>query len=196
MNLILDTLDALPRIRLDLLNRATLVENLKVVHAVIVASEPLLQEAIDRSTADLRDFYKQRLSEEREHSQWLKADLASVGAMPDSVNWWAAQVAGMQYYLIRHVSPQALLGYMAALECRPMTMGDVETLEAAHGKSLLRTVRYHAEHDIDHGADLLLFIERHEDLDRQLIIDNATRTTFLLNAALSGINREEYSHAV
>lgn len=145
---------------LELGSRAVFTENMLFMHALMVASEPLIEEAIRRPLdAALRSFYEEHLEEERDHASWLEDDLGSLGARPREVDWNAAQIAGTQYYLIRHVAPQALLGYMAALECRPMPLGVVEELEKVHGKNALRTLRYHATHDAEHAARLLGVIE-------------------------------------
>ena len=144
-----------------------------------------MEEAIKLSSGRLRSYYVEHLEEERNHSAWILDDLKSAKVTPPSVDWEAAQIAGIQYYLIYHVSPQALLGYIAALECRPASMDFIERLEGRYGAALLRTARYHAEHDVDHGAAVLNFIDSLPDANLELISENAARTALALQAALN-----------
>jgi hypothetical protein len=60
----------------------------------------------------------------------------------------------MAYYLIRHVHPVALMGYMLAMESRQISEEYVEAVEAAHGKNAARTLRIHAEQDPGHMDEL------------------------------------------
>lgn len=131
------------------------------MHQVIAASENLLRTAVDRCgdsgfETQLSAYYRAHLEEERGHEKWLADDLLTVGidvkAMPLSLK--AVEMAGTQYYMIHHVHPVSLLGYMAVLEGNPMPLAEVEKLETEYGKNLFRTLRYHAEHDIEHGKDL------------------------------------------
>lgn len=125
-------------------------------YQVIIASEHLLVDAMsmlddDGWEADLKAFYEKHLEDERHHAHWLKEDL---GDHPIVLHFGAAQLAGMTYYLIRHLHPVALMGYMLALEGNPIDMGFVEAMEAAHGKAAVRTLRHHAEEDPGHFEEL------------------------------------------
>lgn len=128
-------------------------------YQVIIASEPLLEECIfvlkdDGFEGRLKAFYRKHLDDERHHAQWLKEDL---GDHPIKLHMGAATLAGTQYYLIRHVHPVALMGYMIALEGRGIVPGVVEAVEAMHGAQAARTLRLHAEEDPKHIAELLSF---------------------------------------
>ncbi len=128
-------------------------------YQVIVASEPLLEEAIyllgdGDEEGELKAFYRKHLEDERKHAQWLKEDL---GDHPINLHFGAAQLAGMAYYLIRHVHPVALLGYMQALEGRRIPDWFVDQVEAEHGSAAVRTLRIHAEADRDHIVELEAF---------------------------------------
>ena len=83
----------------------------------------------------------------------------------------------------RHQHPAALLGYMAALECQPMPLEMVAELERLHGKPLLRTLRYHATHDQDHGEELMRVLAAVPDYLRALVLSNAQFTAMHLAAA-------------
>lgn len=155
----------------DLHDRAKLIANLVFVHQVAVASEELLQLAHDcESSAELRDYFAAHRDEERGHAQWLADDLATLGVdiTKQPLSRTAVAMAGSMYYMIRHVSPLCLLGYMLVLECFPMPLSVVEDLERTHGEKAMRTVRYHAKNDIDHGADLRKVIDEQNCPEIQL----------------------------
>lgn len=128
-------------------------------YQVIIASEQMLEEAIaclhgNGWEGELRDFYKKHLEDERNHARWLREDL---GGHPIVLHYGAAQLAGMSYYLIRHVHPVALMGYMQALEGRPIDPAFIERMESEHGSSAVRTLKLHAEEDPKHIEELRAF---------------------------------------
>lgn len=160
------------------------------MHQVIAASENLLRTAIDACDGSdfsnlLSAYYQDHLAEELGHEQWLAEDLATVGidvkAMPLSLK--AVEMAGTQYYLIHHVHPVCLLGYMAVLEGNPIPLERVAELEATHGKALFRTLRYHAEHDIGHAKDLNEMIDKVPENLMQHVINSANQTKYYLTEA-------------
>jgi hypothetical protein len=174
----------------DLGDRKTLVDNLEYMLQLMVASEPLVDLAArqaDRAGAiRLRDYYLAHADEERGHAAWLDEDLTSVGIHPQGrmLCTSAAELAGSQYYLLMHAHPAAFLGYTAVLECFPLPMSRVDDLEAVHGVSLMRTLRYHAQHDVDHGADLCAELDALPENLHDLVVGNAMNTTrHLINAA-------------
>lgn len=172
---------------IDLTRRDVFLRNLIFVHNVIAASEGLLRAACDRSISELKAYFAEHLQEEAGHAFWLRHDLATadidVAALP--VLPEAVAMAGSQYYLIHHVDPVALLGYMAVLECFPIEFGALEKLEEIHGKQLCRTLRYHAEHDVSHGADVLDEIDLLDEKQFQLVMQNAVQTALYIGSAIS-----------
>jgi hypothetical protein len=133
------------------------MERLAFIYQVIIASEPMLRDAIyllsdDGWEGDLKSFYERHLEDELNHAAWAKEDL---GGYPVNLHFGAAQMAGMAYYLIRHVHPVALMGYMMALEGEPIDMAYVEAIEREHGKAAARMLRHHAEEDPKHFQELL-----------------------------------------
>ncbi len=171
-------------------NRKMFVEHLKFMYSLAFASESLIETAAkETKNPALKKYYSAHLKEERGHVAWFLRDLKSANIKPDAVNWYAAQIAGMQYYLIKHVSPDALLGYMAALECRPTPIALVKELENIYGKKLLRTVRYHAENDPKHGADLLRLVGATPNLSQPLILTNFNRTAQMIEEVFTEIRR-------
>jgi len=151
-------------------------------YQVIIASENLLVDAIsmlgdDAWEMELRVFYEKHLEDERHHARWLREDL---GGHPVVLHFGAAQLAGMTYYLIRHVHPVALMGYMLALEGNPIDMGFVKAMEAAHGKSAVRTLRHHAEEDPGHFEELKASLKFIPDEWQPLVENTRTQTLKLL----------------
>ena len=134
-----------------------MLDQLSFMYQVIIASEQLLRDAIlllDEETQwerDLRIFFEEHLKEETHHALWLREDLR---AHPINLHFVAAQIAGMAYYLITHVHPVALMGYMLALEGKPIDLKYVEEIEAQYGPSTARTLRIHAEEDPRHFEEL------------------------------------------
>lgn len=125
-------------------------------YQLIVASEPLLEQAIaclfsDGWEGELRAFYSKHLQDERHHAKWLLEDIeGDAGAL----HFGVASIAGMGYYLVLHVHPVALLGYMQALECNPISGELIEAVSAECGEKATRTLRLHAEEDPKHAAEL------------------------------------------
>lgn len=170
---------------LDLRDRSTFLNNLVFVYHVIVASEQLLRVAMLMTPKDsrLHRFYEDHLAEERGHAEWLAQDLVEAGVAKPKIPQKAVELVGAQYYLLFHVDPCALIGYMAMLEGSPMPLNQVEHLESLHGEKLCRTLRYHAVHDRRHSEDLYDFYDT-LDRDQQLtILENAVQTTHLYGKA-------------
>jgi hypothetical protein len=145
------------------------IANLIFLHDVIAASEQLLIEAAEglellpRNSfhSRLAKYYRSHLDEERDHVKWLREDLKSAGVNVPA-EWphkLAMAMAGSQYYLLKHAHPAALLGHMAVLEGDPTPIEVIESLEQAHGKQLLRCVRFHAEKDLEHRKELFEVID-------------------------------------
>lgn len=136
-----------------------MLDHLAFWYQVIISSELLLKEAAflleeEGWEGDLKKFYLKHLEDERGHAKWLKEDL---GDHPVELHFTAAALAGTAYYLVRHLHPVALLGYMLALEGTPIAMEYVEAVEEKHGKAVARTLRLHAEEDPKHFEELRTF---------------------------------------
>lgn len=168
--------------RIDLTSRGNLIHNLLWMYQVIVASEPLMEEARSLSSPTLASYLRRHLDEERDHAKWLADDLLSVGVdvRTTPLNRNAVELAGTQYYLIKHVSPVCLLGYMAVLEGFPFPVSACDELEELHGKDVIRCLRYHAENDIEHRKELFKVIDK---INSPLIFENAVRTQYLIDEA-------------
>lgn len=184
---VLEAINRHPFPILDVYKPQVFIGNMLFVHACMVASESLIEEALKQELpGHLRDYFERHIEEERGHEKWLEEDLKTLGVTPQ-LDWTAAQIAGTQYYLIKHVDPKALLGYMAALECRPAKLEDIEYLESLYGEKALRCMRFHAIHDQDHGKELLDVIESFDDQD--IIVRNAELTASVLENTLNHIQK-------
>lgn len=169
---------------LDLRDKAVLAANLCFLYHTMKASEHLLHVGVLTSVdVNLRDYYTKHLEEEEGHADWLLRDLTEGGVDSSTIPRQSMQMAGVQYYLMFHVNPASLLGYMAALECFPAPMELIEQLEALHGKPLLRTMRYHSEHDPKHAKDLLAFIDLRPQRDYAAIMEAAEQAIQCLTLA-------------
>lgn len=160
--------------------------NLQINLQYMRASESLLGEAIALSEGTLRDYFVRHLEEEQGHVGWLLEDLDGEELPPHPL---PAAMAGTLYYLINHVHPVSLLGYMLALET-PTPMSQVEEWEKLYGEKLCRTVRYHAVHDQAHCQDLHMLIhEQPPELKAHVARAYEWTTDFLrqLDVILQGI---------
>lgn len=165
------------------------IANLIFLYHIMVASEPLLRFALAETTDPrLREYFAKHLEEERGHSTWLAQDLKSIGVDVGHTEapLIAIQMAGSIYYLIFHVHPVALLGYMRVLEGPGMSQERLAKLEQEYPRSLLRTVRYHLEHDLDHMKDLNAIIEALPE-HRKLIDEVSVMTQNYIQAAAEQI---------
>lgn len=167
---------------LNLADRRVMARNLCWLHQVMTGSENLMRVATKDACPTLRTYLEHHLSEEKDHAKWLADDLAewNIDANEVPLIRSAAELVGIQYYLIFHRSPNALLGYMAVLEGFPFPLQVLEQLEGIHGKEVLRCLRYHAENDIEHRKELFRVIDKIND---PVIFDNAMRTQFLISEA-------------
>lgn len=164
-----------------------LVRRLIFFYHAMVASEQLLIEAEKRSSGALREYFEAHLEEERDHAQWLVEDLASVGIKVQNtlIPVEAVEMVGSVYYMVFHVEPCALLGYMQALEKEEWPQ--MAQWERDYPASLLRTLKHHAEHDPHHAQELKRIIETLTPEQKALVEQTRSRT-------IQYIIRSELSH--
>ena len=163
----------------DYKNLDNLITILVINYQLMVASENLLKIAIERSEGGLKEYFIKHYDEERGHVEWLDRDLTSVGVDVTKLPLITGlvEMAGSQYYHLYHGDTATILGYLAVLEAYPMPMELVERLESIHGKDVMRTMRYHAEHDTLHRLELFDIIDK---VDNTLMINNAIRVQTVL----------------
>jgi hypothetical protein len=164
---------------INFLDKRVLVENLCFMYHTMRASAALLAFAAEVAEGDLRRYYLAHLAEEVGHDEWLLQDLTDNRISPFPCPSEAAALAGSQYYHIAHTSPVALLGYLLVMEGFPFPLSLIEELEAQHGKTLLRTLRFHAEHDGEHYKELAALIDNlplpEKVVVRQVALEAAVR---------------------
>ncbi len=139
---------------------------LGTMHGLIRASVPLMETAVrgcgrlppqDQSAEQLAGYLRAHIERERGHDDWLREDLAVLGAgEPGAASDAVAALAGAQYYWVEHVHPACLLGYIAVLEGCPPDAGFTARLPALTGlpARAFRTLAWHAGHDPGHSGEL------------------------------------------
>jgi hypothetical protein len=145
---------------------------LAVMHGLVRSSVPLMRAAAEGcALADARllaEYLRGHIEEERHHDRWLLEDLAALGVrhpdslLPAALQEEIAELAGAQYYWVRHLHPACLLGYMAVLEGCPPSAELVALLPARTGwpAAAFRTVASHCEADPGHLRDLIQLTDR------------------------------------
>jgi hypothetical protein len=169
---------------IDGTQRGTVIKNLLFLHDVVVASEQLLEEAGQSAALlpktpfheRLVSYFQSHVEEERGELKVLQRDLSSAGVTPGVPNPLATAMVGTQYYLLKHVHPAALLGYMAVVEGDPVSLDTVQFFERAHGKELFRFLRLHAVKDLEHREELIEVIDSSPTSVRDLIVSSAGNT--------------------
>ena len=166
--------------RPDFSNIEVVKYNMLFLYQVMLATTGMLEEAIKHSEGQLKEYFISHLAEEQHHAEWLAEDLLELGVdvMKQPTKRHAAAMAGTQYYLIKHVKPECLLGYMATIEGFPASLEFVEYIESIHGKKPFRTLRIHAEEDVTHAQELFDIIEQYQCPE---ILENAIETQIYLN---------------
>ena len=160
----------------DMRNKNELISALIFMYHACKATEQLLADAFNRALyteqSELADYYLRHLSEEEGELVFLVDDLKSVGVdvmltEPDPA---AMAMIGTQYYLIKHVDPVCLLGYMAIQEADPTPVSVVEELEKLHGKELFTFWRLHALKDLEHRIELIQVINAAPETKQPLVL--------------------------
>jgi hypothetical protein len=157
-----------------------LIPNLIFLYHCMIASESLLIEAEKRAEGTLKRYFAAHLEEERGHDCWLAEDLASVGILVKNtkIPLEAVEMVGTIYYMVFHVEPCALLGYMHVLERGEHPL--MTQWESQYPASLLRTLKYHEEHDREHQAELDRIIETLSPTQKAIVAQTRERTLHYL----------------
>jgi hypothetical protein len=93
------------------------------------------------------------------------------------------EMVGTQYYLLKHVHPAALLGYLAVVEGDPVPLAVVDSLEGLHGTTLFRFVRFHATKDLEHRIELFEVMDAAPESAKQVIAESAESVLAKLSQA-------------
>lgn len=157
---------------LDLNRRDVVFKNLVFLYHACVASEGLLAEGAQAARnwpeEELARYYQSHLAEEKGEIEILRFDLDSGGIEHDMPDKFSMGMIGSQYYLMKHVHPVCLLGYLAVTEADPVPLKDVERLEKLYGEDLFQFLRMHAIKDLEHALAIKELIETFKE-DRDLI---------------------------
>jgi hypothetical protein len=145
-----------------------------------------LEFAAARSDGDLKDYFEKHIGEEKNHDAILLQDLRALGVGDIPLNIEAVELAGAQYYLVGHVHPSALLGYMAALERESHDESVIGNLESEHGVEL-RCLRIHSKLDARHIVDLDAQIEGLPAELRSIANGNELYTASKINKYFSSV---------
>jgi hypothetical protein len=170
---------------LDYAEKTVYAKHIGLIHQIITASEGMLEEAA-KIASPCQAYFAEHLEGERGHEKWLAKDIAQLGVDVMGMEFLAAALAGSQYYLIKHVTPLALLGYMAVLEGYPASEEQVAELEALYPDSVA-TLKYHAVHDREHRAELITQLDAVPDEFHDLIVWNAVQSARLYGHLLRGL---------
>jgi len=171
--------------RLNYQDKTVYAKHLGLIHQIITASEGMLEEAA-LADSPCAAYFAEHLEEERNHAEWLQKDIQELGCKASPLEYLAAGLAGSQYYLIKHVTPMALLGYMALLEGYPASDEQVAELEALYPNSV-STLKYHAVHDREHRAELINQLDAVPDEFHDIIVWNAVQSARLYGHLLNGL---------
>ena len=152
---------------------------MKASHHMLLAATTESEFRGDREQAR---YFREHAREEVAHDEWLLADLKSAGYSEGVCPLIAASLIGTVMYSIKFIDPAALLGWQIIGECFSLTEEQLEGLEFVWGKTLLRTIRYHATHDLSHAAELLAVIDS-LDTHRQAIVERTALATAMMFAA-------------
>lgn len=179
---------------IDPSQRQVVIDNLLFIRDCVVATEKLLEEGADATLvlspssfhSALLQYFKKHLEEERGHLDWIERDLRAAGVQGRETCRYAMALVGTQYYLIKHVHPVALLGYMAVVEGDPVSIDVVEAIENEHGFEALTFLRAHAVTDLEHKKELERMIDSAPEALRPLIERSAENVLqYLIQASNS-----------
>jgi pyrroloquinoline quinone (PQQ) biosynthesis protein C len=140
-------------------------------HAIIRASAPLMQAALDAcglpqhasdpAMQGFARYLRHHIPEEIGHHEWILDDGEAMGIDRRDVLARlplesATQLVGVQYYWIHHFNPIALAGYIATMEGDPPPIEFIEDVARRNNLPLncFSNFLYHAKIDPQHRRDL------------------------------------------
>lgn len=179
-------------------------EYLFIQHAIIRASVPLMEDALERALAlpgqdplvvPLTSYLKEHIPEEQGHDGWVLEDLEVLGRYAVEVRGRVppprvAAMVGAQYYWIRHYHPVVLLGYISVLEGYPPSPEELERVRVRSNlpAEAFRTWEEHAQLDSGHNQTLDTFIDSLPLSDAQ--IDAMCRNGMMTARLAAGIFKD------
>jgi len=155
--------------------RERYAEYLCTMHAIIRATVPIMETALARAEAraatdpvarGVADYLRRHVREEAGHDEWVRQDLAAIGADPDEPlrrlpTPAVAALVGSQYYWVNHYHPVCLLGHIGVLEGYPPdpALADLIVDRTGFPPEGVRTLRRHAALDQRHRDELMAAID-------------------------------------
>ncbi len=122
----------------------------------------------------LHQRYVEHLSEEKGHEVLAKNDLKNLGFSAEEFPELAPTAAfyQSQYFMIEHIHPSALFGYILVLEGISVSRGKqaLALTEEAFGRKCSTFWHVHANEDEDHLPKALAQIEGMQGLEREAVI--------------------------
>lgn len=174
--------DIKSEIQIDISSLSLVSKNLLFLYHFCVASERLLIDASDEEPKDrfkdsfetrLSEYYDRHLAEESDEIRILKEDLDSAGITIGPPDRYSMAMVGTQYYLLKHVHPVALMGYLAVQEADPTPLEVVAILESLYGKHLFRFLRMHAIKDLEHRKEIIDILDEIPSEFERLVLNSA-----------------------
>jgi hypothetical protein len=148
-------------------------------------------EGIGRDRSELRNYLEQHIEEERGHEQWVLNDLENLGYQREAVTQSlplseTIELIGSQMYVVRHIQPAGLVGYVYMMESRPPNHAFLRALQAAYSipSSAMTFLAGHGDADIVHSQELRDVLNH---LLSRSLEGSAARTSAVLG--LANINR-------
>lgn len=165
------------------------------LHQVVRASIPIMADAesMIRRTAPnhiecVASYLKNHCIEEHGHDLWIEHDLVEIKSdksldLLPSIS--AARLVGEAYYIIRHHSPLAILGYIAAIECNPPGKAFVDRLARISDGRGVGAIAEHSVVDVQHSQELI-------DLFNIIAVSEKEEETILYCARRTMVNSIEF----
>lgn len=154
---------------------------------------PLMRSALNTLAAppaighsEVQAYLSRHISDEDGHDEWVLRDLLELGVgrlsatvalpLPSVIS-----LVGSQMYMIEHVSPLAILGYMFVLEGFPQTGGLLQFVQQQHEipSFAMTTLAHHSDIDQEHGHALRALLDGSEftDDEEEVIMHSALLTS-------------------
>jgi pyrroloquinoline quinone (PQQ) biosynthesis protein C len=121
------------------------------------ARERALSLSADRVATQTAAYLEMHIEEEKDHDQWLLADIQSLGIDPADVLQATplpavVSLLGAQYFWMFHTHPVTIFGYLIVLEGYPPLVHQLEQIRQNTGlpATAFRCLKSHAEDDPEH----------------------------------------------
>ena len=167
-------------------NKDAYVEFISNMYYVLSQSCRLLAAAAARCDLDMDVFHHRFIEhahEEKNHEKLITHDLKALGeqlapGLPSITPFWQCQ-----FYMVEHISPLSLFGYILYLENLSLFDGNArrayQRCVKAHGPKATTYLRIHIEEDVDHVDKLFDYLGK---LPKNEV--NKVRESLLISSSL------------